>query len=251
MRKAILGVLIVAATPAMALAAGSDHGFSFFMTLPGGHEYFYMYSAIFIALLLLVLSWLTVGNRKISDMVVPEPRFTIRNLFELILGFLSALAKDIIGHHYKKYLPLLTSCFLFILFMNLLGLIPGFLPPTQKMNITMGLALVIFLSTHYFGVRENGISYFKHFLGPVWWMAPIMLPIEIISHLARPMSLSLRLFGNITGDHAVVVGFTALIPILVPSVFMGLGLFVSFMQAFIFTVLSMIYISGAVAHEEH
>ncbi len=90
--------------------------------------------------------------------------------------------------------------------MNLLGLIPGFLPPTQKMNITVGLALVIFLSTHYFGVRENGIAYFKHFLGPVWWMAPIMLPIEIISHLARPMSLSLRLFGNITGDHAVVAG---------------------------------------------
>ena len=80
------------------------------------------------------------------------------------------------------------------------------------MNITVGLALVIFLSTHYFGVRENGIAYFKHFLGPVWWMAPIMLPIEIISHLARPMSLSLRLFGNITGDHAVVAGFMALIP---------------------------------------
>lgn len=251
MRKAILGFLIVAATPTILLASGDDHGFSFFMTLPGGQKYFYMYSAVFIALLLIVLSWLTVGSRKISDMVIPEPRFTIRNLFELILGFLSTLAKDIIGHEYKKYLPLLASCFLFILFMNLLGLIPGFLPPTQKMNITMGLALVIFLSTHYFGVRENGISYFKHFLGPIWWMAPIMLPIEIISHLARPMSLSLRLFGNITGDHAVVAGFAALIPLLVPSVFMGLGLFVSFMQAFIFTVLSMIYISGAVAHEEH
>jgi hypothetical protein len=83
------------------------------------------------------------------------------------------LAEDIIGHHYKKYLPLLGSCFLFILFMNLLGLIPGFLPPTQKMNITVGLALVIFLSTHYFGLRENGVAYLKHFLGPVWWMAPM------------------------------------------------------------------------------
>jgi F-type H+-transporting ATPase subunit a len=185
-------------------------------------------------------------------MVIPDPRFTLRNLFELILGFLSQLAEDIIGHHYKKYIPLLGTCFLFILFMNLIGLIPGFLPPTQKMNITVGLALVIFLSTHYFGVRENGLAYFKHFLGPMWWMFPIMLPIEIISHLARPMSLSLRLFGNITGDHAVVAGFMALIPIVVPSVFMGLGVFVSFMQAFIFTVLSMIYISGAVTHaEEH
>jgi len=79
------------------------------------------------------------------------------------------------------------------------------------MNITVGLALVIFLSTHYFGLRENGVAYLRHFLGPVWWMAPIMLPIEIISNLARPMSLSLRLFGNITGDHAVVAGFMALI----------------------------------------
>ena len=250
MRKAILGLLMAAAMPTAAMAA-EGHGYSFFMSLPGGQKYFYMYASVFIALFLVVGSWIVVGSRKTSDMVVPEGRFTLRNLFELILGFLSQLAEDIIGHHYKKYLPLLGSCFVFILFMNLLGLIPGFLPPTQKMNITVGLALVIFLSTHYFGVRENGISYFKHFLGPVWWMAPIMLPIEIISHLARPMSLSLRLFGNITGDHAVVAGFMALIPILVPSIFLGLGLFVSFMQAFIFTVLSMIYISGAVTHEEH
>ena len=250
MRKVILGVLIAAATPTAALAS-EEHGFSFFMVLPGGQKYFYMYASVFIALSLIIVSWSVVGSRKISDMVIPEPRFTLRNLFELILGFLSGLAKDIIGHHYKKYLPLLASCFFFILFMNLLGLIPGFLPPTQKMNITVGLALVIFLSTHYFGVRENGISYLKHFLGPVWWMAPIMLPIEIISHLARPMSLSLRLFGNITGDHAVVAGFMALIPLVVPSVFLGLGLFVSFMQALIFTVLSMIYISGAVTHESH
>jgi F-type H+-transporting ATPase subunit a len=251
MRKGILGLLAVAALPTTALAAGG-HGFSWFMMLPGGEHFFYMYAALFIAVFLLVGSAVVVGGKKTEEMVIPEPRFTLRNLFELILGFLRQLAEDIIGHHYKKYLPLLGSCFLFILFMNLIGLIPGFLPPTQKMNITVGLALTIFLSTHYFGVRENGIAYFKHFLGPVWWMAPIMLPIEIISHLARPMSLSLRLFGNITGDHAVVAGFMALIPIVVPSVFMGLGLFVSFMQAFIFTVLSMIYISGAVTHaEEH
>jgi len=118
------------------------------------------------------------------------------------------------------------------------------------MNITVGLAVVIFLSTHYYGVKEHGIAYFKHFLGPVWWMAPIMLPIEIVSHLARPLSLSLRLFGNITGDHLVVGIFLGLVPFVVPSIFYGLGVFVSFMQAFIFTVLSMIYISGAVAHEE-
>lgn len=249
MKKCIFGLLAAAAMPATASAA-EGHGFSWFMLLPGGGHYYYVYAALFIATFLLAASALVVGGKKTEEMVIPEPRFTLRNLFELILGFLQQLASDIIGHHYKKYLPLLGSCFLFILFMNLLGLIPGFLPPTQKMNITLGLALVIFLSTHYFGVRENGIAYFKHFLGPVWWMSPIMLPIEIISHLARPMSLSLRLFGNITGDHAVVAGFMALVPIVVPSVFMGLGVFVSFMQAFIFTVLSMIYIAGAVVHEE-
>ncbi|GAB4227485.1 MAG: hypothetical protein OHK0028_00200 [Deltaproteobacteria bacterium] len=249
MRKGFLGLLAVAALPATSFAA-EGHGFSWFMLLPGGRHYYYVYAALFIAVFLLAASALVVGGKKTEEMVIPEPRFTLRNLFELILGFLQQLASDIIGHHYKKYLPLLGSCFLFILFMNLLGLIPGFLPPTQKMNITLGLALVIFLSTHYFGVRENGIAYFKHFLGPVWWMSPIMLPIEIISHLARPMSLSLRLFGNITGDHAVVAGFMALVPIVVPSIFMGLGVFVSFMQAFIFTVLSMIYIAGAVVHEE-
>ena len=168
----------------------------------------------------------------------------------MILSFLVGIAEDILGDHAKKYMPLLATCFLFILFMNLLGLIPGFVPPTDQMNITVGLAVVIFLSTHYYGVREHGVAYFKHFLGPVWWLAPIMLPIEIVSHLARPLSLSLRLFGNITGDHLVVGIFLGLVPFVVPSIFYGLGVFVSFMQAFIFTVLSMIYIAGAVAHEE-
>ncbi len=235
--------------PATALAA-EGHGFSFLMRLPGGQTYYYVYATVIVAVLLVVGSYIAVGSKKPSDMVIPDPRFTFRNFLELIIGFLKGIAEDIIGHHAKKYLPLLGTCFVFILFMNLLGLIPGFLPPTQKMNITIGLAVVIFLSTHYFGVRENGISYFKHFLGPYLPLAPIMLPIEIISHLARPMSLSLRLFGNITGDHAVVAGFMAIVPFVVPSVFMGLGVFVSFMQAFIFTVLSMIYISGAVSHEE-
>ncbi len=233
-------------------AAQASEGYSFFMALPGGSRLFYVYGALFVAVLLILLSWLLVGSKKTGDMVIPEPRFTLRNLFELIMGFLVGIGEDILGHHARKYMPLLATCFFFILFMNLMGLIPGLLPPTQKMNITVGLAVIIFLSTHIFGVKENGIRYFKHFLGPMLPLAPIMLPIEIISHLARPMSLSLRLMGNITGDHAVVGGFMALgfVGWAVPSVFMGLGLFVAFMQAFIFTVLSMIYISGAVAHEE-
>jgi F-type H+-transporting ATPase subunit a len=250
-RRSLVGFLGFFLLPATVLAAG-----------PGGHEAFswfnllhlgipqYVLSAIMIAVLLVAVSAFAFGGKKPADLVIPEPRFTLRNLFELIMAFLVSLAEDIIGHKAKKYVPLLATCFIFILFMNLLGLIPGFVPPTDKMNITVGLAVVIFLSTHYYGVKESGIAYFKHFLGPVWWMAPIMLPIEIVSHLARPMSLSLRLFGNITGDHLVVGIFLGLVPFVIPSIFYGLGVFVSFMQAFIFTVLSMIYIAGAVAHEE-
>lgn len=235
--------------PATALAAGGHEVFSWFQLLHAPVPQ-YVLSAIMIAVLLVAVSAFSFAGKKTADLVIPEARLTARNLFELILSFLVSLAEDIIGHKAKRYVPLLATCFIFILFMNLLGLIPGFVPPTDKMNITVGLAVVVFLSTHYYGVREHGIAYFKHFLGPVWWMAPIMLPIEIVSHLARPLSLSLRLFGNITGDHLVVGIFLGLVPFVVPSIFYGLGVFVSFMQAFIFTVLSMIYISGAVAHEE-
>ncbi|MGB3400324.1 MAG: F0F1 ATP synthase subunit A [Candidatus Deferrimicrobiaceae bacterium] len=251
MRRWWVGLLGVALLPATALAAGGHEAFSWFelLHLPVPQ---YVLSAIMIAVLIVVVSAVSFRGKKAADLVVPEPKLTMRNLFELILSFLMNLAEDIIGHKAKTYIPLLATSFIFILFMNLLGLIPGFVPPTDKMNITVGLAVVIFLSTHYYGVREHGIAYFKHFLGPVWWMAPIMLPIEIVSHLARPLSLSLRLFGNITGDHLVVAIFLGLVPFVVPSIFYGLGVFVSFMQAFIFTVLSMIYISGAVAHEgEH
>ena len=250
MRRWLGGILATALLPGAAAAATGGHEpFSWFQLLPG-HIPPYVLSAFMIAVLLVGVSLVAVGGRKPSEMVVPDPRFTLRNLLELLLAFLVGIAEDIMGRHAKKYLPLLGTCFFFILFMNLLGLIPGFVPPTDKMNITVGLAVVVFLSTHVFGVIEHGIAYFKHFLGPVWWMAPIMLPIELVSHMARPLSLSLRLFGNITGDHLVVAIFLGLVPFVVPSIFYGLGVFVSFMQAFIFTVLSMIYISGAVAHEE-
>jgi F-type H+-transporting ATPase subunit a len=249
MRKgwgALLGILLL---PATALAAGGHEAFSWFQLLfPDVPQY--VLSAIMIAVLLVAFSAFSFAGKKTADLVIPEPRFTVSNVFELLLSFLVNLAEDIIGHKAKRYLPLLATTFIFILFMNLLGLIPGFVPPTDKMNITLGCAAVIFLATHYYGVKEHGIAYFKHFLGPVWWLAWLILPIEIISHLARVMSLSLRLFGNITGDHLILAIFLGLVPFVVPSVFYGLGVFVSFIQAFIFTVLAMIYIAGAVAHEE-
>src|ERR1019366_8929012 len=142
-----------------------------------------------------------------------------------------------------KYLPLIGSLFLFILFSNLLSLIPGFLPPTASLKTNVALAVLVFVLTHVFGVATHGLKYFKHFMGPLWWLAPLMIPIEIVSHIARPVSLSMRLLGNITADHKVGAVFFALIPILIPTIFLGMGVFVALVQAVVFSLLSTIYIS--------
>jgi len=133
-----------------------------------------------------------------------------------------------------------------------LGLIPGFLPPTDNINTNLAIALTVFVYYHIMGIKAHGVkNYLKHFMGPILWLGPLMIVIELIGHCVRPISLSLRLFGNITGDHLVLGIFSGLVPILVPVVFMALGLFVSFIQAFVFSLLSMIYINLATAHEEH
>jgi len=175
----------------------------------------------------------------------------IQQVLELAVQFLNGQLEDIVGHGGKRYLPMVGTIGIFILLMNLCGQVPGFASPTSSMNVTVGCAIVVFLYYNYLGVRKLGvISYLKHFAGPVPWMAPLMIPIEIISHLARPFSLSVRLFANIFGEHQVVAVFFGLIPFILPLPIMVLGLFGSFLQAFIFMVLTMIYISGAVA-EEH
>jgi F-type H+-transporting ATPase subunit a len=130
-----------------------------------------------------------------------------------------------------------------------MALIPGFGVPTTSLGTNLGLASLVFVATHYYGLREHGISYLKHFLGPVWWLAPLMLPIEIVSHLARPVSLTIRLLGNMVADHKVVFSFFALVPILVPVPFLLLGLLVSVVQTLVFCLLSMVYISMATAHD--
>ena len=153
--------------------------------------------------------------------------------------------------HARRYLPLIGSIFLFILFSNLLSLIPGFIPPTSTLKTNLGLAVMVFLLTHVFGVVAHGPKYFKHFLGPIWWLAPLMLPLEIISHVARPVSLSLRLLGNIVADHKVPAIFFTLIPLVIPVPFLAMGVFVAVVQAVVFSILSTIYIASAIAHEEH
>jgi F-type H+-transporting ATPase subunit a len=184
--------------------------------------------------------------------LVPPPRFGLRNLFEGLADTIFNLVASVMGEREaRRYLPLIGTLFFFILFSNLLGLIPGFLPPTDTLKTNLALAGLVFVLTHVFGVREHGFKYLKHFLGPFLPLAFLMLPIEIISHLARPVSLSMRLLGNIAADHAVVVAFFVLIPILVPVPFLVMGVFVSVVQAVVFSLLTTVYISTAVAHEEH
>jgi len=201
--------------------------------------------------LLAVRYWLSVRTSSDGG-AVPPPRFCARALLETFGDMVFGLMEGPMGaKNARKYLPLIGSLFLFILFCNLLSLIPGFLPPTASLKTNLGLALLVFVLTHVFGVIAHGPKYFKHFMGPVWWLAWLMIPIEIISHIARPVSLSVRLLGNITADHKVGAVFFALIPFLIPVPFLVMGVFVSVVQAVVFSLLSTIYISTAIAHEDH
>jgi len=184
--------------------------------------------------------------------LVPPPSFGIRNVFEMLADMVHNLVETAMGpKDAPRYLPLVGSLFVLILFCNMLSLIPGFLPPTDTLKTNVGLAMLVFVMTHVYGLRAHGLAYLKHFMGPLWWLAPLMLPIEIVSHIARPMSLSIRLLGNISADHKVLSVFFALVPFLIPVPFLVMGLLVSVVQATVFTLLSAIYISTAVAHEEH
>jgi F-type H+-transporting ATPase subunit a len=187
-----------------------------------------------------------------KNAIVPPAKFNLRNLFEMFAEAMLGIAEGVMGKkNAQKYLPFVGSLAFFIFFNNALALIPGFAPPTDTLKTNAALALLVFLATHYLGVKEHGLRYFKHFLGPIAVLAPLMLIIEIISHIARPISLSLRLMGNMAADHKVVAIFMGLVPIIVPIPFLILGILVVVIQTLVFSLLAMVYISMAVAHEEH
>jgi F-type H+-transporting ATPase subunit a len=174
----------------------------------------------------------------------------VQQIAEMIHGFVSDQGESIIGRGYQRYVMFATCVLLFVLISNLLGMVPGLLAPTSVATVPLGLALLCWFYYHYHGLREQGpVGYFKHFLGPVWWIAPMMLPIEIISHLARILSLTVRLFANMFAGEMVTLVFFSLIPIGIPLVFMALHLGVAVIQAYIFMLLTMIYVSQAVAHD--
>jgi F-type H+-transporting ATPase subunit a len=170
----------------------------------------------------------------------------VQNLLEVIVGGLSNFIEEIMGPEGKHYLTLIGSLFLFILVCNLQGLVPGFDSPTANINTTLALALVAFSATHYIGLKRHGIGYVKHFMGPMWGLAPLMLPIELISHFARVMSLTFRLFGNMVAKHKLLLVLALLAPYIAPIPILGLGLLVAFVQAGVFTLLTMLYLSGSI-----
>jgi F-type H+-transporting ATPase subunit a len=209
-------------------------------------------NAIIVSIIILII--VILGYRQLKrteDEIVPEPKFTFRNFVEILVERLSDIIVDTMGPRGKEFTLIVGTLALFILFNNLSGLVPGFLPATDNVNTTFACSLTVFVMTHYYGFREHGIRYLKQFVGPFWWLAPLMVPIELIGHLARPLSLGMRLFGNITGDHIVTTIFFGLVPLIVPLPVMFLGLFVAFVQTFVFMLLSMAYFSGAISHEEH
>jgi F-type H+-transporting ATPase subunit a len=172
-----------------------------------------------------------------------------QHIAEMLHGLVSDQAESIIGHGYERFVPYVTVVFVFILLCNLIGLVPGFITPTSKPWVPLGLATLTFLYYQYQGVRANGFGYIKQFLGPIWWIAPLMLPIEIISHLARVLSLTVRLYANMFASDMVILVFFSLIPIVGSVPFLALHLGVSVIQAVVFMLLTLIYLSQAVAHE--
>jgi F-type H+-transporting ATPase subunit a len=169
----------------------------------------------------------------------------------VIYDFVHGQADDMVGHDAPKHTTLFGTFFVFILLCNLIGIIPGFQSPTQFVYVPAGCAVVAFLYYNFVGVRKNGVlQYLRHFAGPIWWVSPLMFVIEIISHLARPLSLTIRLFANMFAGEQVTLVFLSLTYFIIPALFMGLHVFVSLLQAYIFMLLTMMYVGGAVA-EEH
>jgi F-type H+-transporting ATPase subunit a len=216
-------------------------------------------AAVFIALLLIGLAWMVSG--KLTDYkksVIPDEKLSLRTFFELVIGMFYGMMKEMMGpKRAKRYFPLIGTAALFILFSNFFGMIPGFLPPTSNLRVTLGCAFVIFLAFNYYGIKEQGMGYITHLFGP--WLGPIGIPInilifviEVFSTCLRPVTLAFRLFINIAVDHLILTIFTGIVMLIVPIPLMVLGTLVCIVQTVVFCLLSSIFITLATeVHEEH
>lgn len=192
--------------------------------------------------------------------LIPEGKLSVRNAFEAIFDALYNSMETTMGEeNAKRYFPLIGGLGVFILLNNLMGLVPGLIPPTQNLNTNIAMALVVFVFYNIIGIRSQGfVNYMKHFAGPVWWLAFLMFPLELVSHAIRPLSLTLRLGGNMTGDHTVLGVFAQIasdlfggLPLFLPVPFLFLGLLVSVIQTVVFCQLTVIYIAMATHHDDH
>lgn len=201
--------------------------------------------AMEVLIFLLLLAYFVIVRATLS---VEKPD-VIQHFAEMTHEFVTDQSESIIGHGYERFTSYITTLALFILLCNLLGLVPGFESPTASYVVPLGVAILTFIYYHYHGIRANGFSYVKQFLGPVWWLYPLMFPIEVISHLARMMSLSVRLYANMFAGDMVTLAFFSLIPVGVPILFLTLHFGVAIIQAYVFMILTTVYLSLAVAHE--
>jgi F-type H+-transporting ATPase subunit a len=202
-------------------------------------------------LVLLIAALVRAGIARAAEGgIIPDERITLRNLLEVLLEGVASLGRSTIGENWARYMPLLGTMGFFILVSNLLGLVPGFGGPTSFIETNLAWALIAFVVSEAVGVIEHGPGYVKHFMPGPWWIAWFLLPIELFSHLVRIVSLTIRLTANMFADHTLLGVFLAFpfIGWIVPSAVMGLGVFVAFVQAFIFTFLTMIYIGLALEH---
>jgi len=187
---------------------------------------------------------------NLDKAVVPENKLSVRTLVEIIVESFYNMMKEMMGaKRAKRYLPMIGTCGLFIFFSNIISLVPGLSAPTSSLNITFGCAIFVFLMYNYYGFKESGIGYLKHFAGPVWWLAPLIFPIEIMSNLIRPVTLGVRLMLNMAVDHLVLGLIIAMVPLIVPIPLMVLGTLVAVVQTLVFCLLASIYVSMATEHD--
>jgi len=209
----------------------------------------HIFAAVLVCLILVTMSLVArFKMRRIEDVIVPSTKFSVLNFFELMLSGLMSLMHDIIGPDYKRHVPVVGTFALFILISNLLGLVPGFLPPTDNLNTTLACGLIVFVYFNIQGLRVNGLGHITHLANPVgewwgWFLAPLLFPIELVGIMVRPFSLAIRLAGNMIGDHKVLLAFAGVMPFLLPLPFMVLGLLVALIQTAVFCILTCVYIS--------
>jgi F-type H+-transporting ATPase subunit a len=200
---------------------------------------------------LLVVALVMIGAALVRSRLSADKPGGVQHFFETVYGFIKSTAHDAGVHHAEKFIPYFATIFLFIASMNLIGMIPAFESPTMFPWVPAGLAVVTFFYFNYWGFSTNGLGYLKHLMGPYWWLAWLMFPIELISLFIRPLSLTVRLYGNMYAGEQVTLVFLSLTKLVIPVIFMGLHVFVALVQAYVFTMLTMIYVAGATEHTEH